>query len=55
VEQPELLERAVSWTKFPPAGMRGYGLTAVQVDYEPLSLPQIIEHINANSIGGAAD
>ena len=24
VEQPELLERAVSWTKFPPAGMRGY-------------------------------
>jgi 2-dehydro-3-deoxyglucarate aldolase/4-hydroxy-2-oxoheptanedioate aldolase len=50
VEQPELLERAVSWTKFPPAGMRGYGLTAVQVDYEPLSFPQIIEHINANSM-----
>jgi 2-keto-3-deoxy-L-rhamnonate aldolase RhmA len=50
VEQPELLERAVSWTKFPPAGMRGYGLTAVQVDYEPLSFPQIIEHMNANSM-----
>src|ERR1700682_2470522 len=47
VEQPELLERAVSWTKFPPAGMRGYGLTAVQVDYEPLTFPQIIEHMNA--------
>ena len=50
VEQPELLERAVSWTKFPPAGMRGYGLTAVQVGYEPLSFPQIIEHMNANSM-----
>src|SRR5580704_14588343 len=41
VESPELLERAVSWTKFPPRGVRGYGLTAVQVDYEPLSFSQI--------------
>src|SRR6266480_7601043 len=48
VESPELLERAVSWTKFPPAGIRGYGLTAMQVDYEPLSFKQIIEHMNAN-------
>ena len=30
--------------------MRGYGLTAVQVDYEPLSFSEIIEHINANSM-----
>src|SRR5579872_129743 len=29
VESPELLERAVSWTKFPPVGIRGYGLTGV--------------------------
>src|SRR6267142_6112997 len=29
VESPELLERAVSGTRFPPAGMRGDGLTAV--------------------------
>src|SRR6476661_6509150 len=34
VESVELLARAVSWTKFPPAGVRGYGLTAVQIDYE---------------------
>jgi 2-keto-3-deoxy-L-rhamnonate aldolase RhmA len=50
VESPELLERAVSWAKFPPLGVRGYGLTQVQVDYEPLSFPQIIEHVNANTL-----
>lgn len=50
VEQPELLERAVSWTKFPPAGVRGYGLTATQVDYERLTFSQIIEHMNANTM-----
>jgi 2-keto-3-deoxy-L-rhamnonate aldolase RhmA len=50
VESPELLEKAIRWTKFPPAGIRGYGLTAIQVDYEPLSFPQIIEHVNANTM-----
>ncbi len=50
VESPELLERAVSWTKFPPAGVRGYGLTAIQVDYEPLTFAQIIEHMNAHTM-----
>ena len=50
VESPEILERAVSWTKFPPMGVRGYGLTAVQVDYEPLTFAQIIEHMNANTM-----
>jgi 2-keto-3-deoxy-L-rhamnonate aldolase RhmA len=50
VESPELLERAVSWTKFPPAGMRGYGLASVQIDYETLSFPQIVEHMNANTM-----
>ena len=50
VESPELLEKAVSWTKFPPMGVRGYGLTAVQVDYEPVSFPEIIAHMNANTM-----
>src|SRR5262245_46780290 len=50
VESPELLERAVSWTRFPPAGIRGYGLTATQVDYEPLSFAEIIAHVNANTM-----
>jgi 2-dehydro-3-deoxyglucarate aldolase/4-hydroxy-2-oxoheptanedioate aldolase len=50
VESPELLERAISWTKFPPVGVRGYGLTAIQVDYESLTFSQIIEHVNANTM-----
>nr|MDQ2898801.1 aldolase/citrate lyase family protein [Acidobacteriota bacterium] len=50
VESPELLAQAVSWTKFPPLGMRGYGLTAAQIDYEPLSFNQVIEHVNANTM-----
>lgn len=50
VESPELLEKAISWTKFPPVGVRGYGLTAVQTEYEPLPFNQIIEHVNANTM-----
>jgi 2-keto-3-deoxy-L-rhamnonate aldolase RhmA len=50
VESPELLEKAVSWTKFPPAGIRGYGLGANQTDYEPLNFNQVIEHVNANTM-----
>lgn len=46
VESPELLARAVSWTRFPPAGVRGFGLTAVQVNYEKVTIPQIIDHMN---------
>ena len=50
VESPELLAKAVSWTKFPPMGIRGYGLSSVQVDYEPATFAQIIEHMNANTM-----
>jgi 2-dehydro-3-deoxyglucarate aldolase/4-hydroxy-2-oxoheptanedioate aldolase len=50
VESRELLERAVSWTKFPPVGIRGYGLTPAHVDYEKATIPQIIEHKNANTM-----
>lgn len=50
VESPELLEKAVSWTKFPPVGVRGYGLSGPQVDYEAASFPQIIQHMNANTM-----
>src|SRR5260370_7972228 len=50
VESPELLERAISWTKFPPAGVRGYGLGATQVDYEKVDIPQVIAHMNANTM-----
>jgi 2-dehydro-3-deoxyglucarate aldolase/4-hydroxy-2-oxoheptanedioate aldolase len=50
VESPELLERAVSWTKYPPLGVRGMGLTPLQVDFEPASIAQIMEHLNRESL-----
>jgi 2-dehydro-3-deoxyglucarate aldolase/4-hydroxy-2-oxoheptanedioate aldolase len=48
VESPELLERAVSWTKFPPAGLRGFGLNPTHVGYERVTIPQMIQHMNEN-------
>jgi 2-dehydro-3-deoxyglucarate aldolase/4-hydroxy-2-oxoheptanedioate aldolase len=30
--------------------VRGYGLTATQVEYQPLTFSQIIEHVNANTM-----
>ena len=48
VESPELLEKAVSCTCFPPMGTRGYGLAAPQLDYEPISIPDAIAHVNDN-------
>jgi len=50
VESPELLERAISWTRFPPLGVRGYGLSGVNLDYEAVAFPQVIEHMNANTM-----
>jgi 2-keto-3-deoxy-L-rhamnonate aldolase RhmA len=48
VESPELLERAVTWMKFPPQGARGFGLSRMAVDYAPMSMPQIMEYMNDN-------
>jgi 2-dehydro-3-deoxyglucarate aldolase/4-hydroxy-2-oxoheptanedioate aldolase len=48
VESPELLAKAVSWTRFPPMGIRGFGLSAPQLEYEPVSIPEAIAHINDN-------
>jgi len=50
VEDPELLAKAISWTRFPPLGIRGFGLTPSSIDYEKASIPQIIEHMNANTM-----
>jgi 2-keto-3-deoxy-L-rhamnonate aldolase RhmA len=50
VESPEILEKAISWTKFPPLGVRGFGLTGLQVDHEKVGIPEIIEHRNANTM-----
>jgi 2-keto-3-deoxy-L-rhamnonate aldolase RhmA len=50
VESVELLERAISWAKFPPMGVRGFGLTNQQANYEAVTMPQIMEHMNANTM-----
>lgn len=50
VESPELLAQAISWTKFPPLGVRGYGLTPVNYDYAAVSIPQAIEHYNQETL-----
>jgi len=48
VESPELLERAISWTRFPPLGIRGFGLTMPHLEYETVSMADAITHINEN-------
>ena len=50
VEDPALLERAISWTKFPPAGVRGYGITPTNIEYETATMPEIIEHVNRHTM-----
>jgi 2-keto-3-deoxy-L-rhamnonate aldolase RhmA len=50
IESPEVLARAASWTVFPPLGVRGYGFSQHNVDYEPLIIPQIIQHTNENTM-----
>jgi len=50
VESPEILEKAVSWTKFPTVGIRGCGLSSMHVNYEAMTIPQIIEYWNENSM-----
>ncbi|MBI5283095.1 MAG: aldolase [Candidatus Solibacter usitatus] len=50
VEDPRLLEQAVSWTKYPPVGIRGMGLTPLHVDFEPASIPQIMAHMNSQQM-----
>ncbi len=50
VESPDLLAKAISWIKFPPLGIRGYGLTPLQVEHAKATIPEVIEHVNANSM-----
>ncbi len=50
VESVELLQQAVRWTKFPPEGIRGFGLTPTHVNYERASIAEILAHVNANTL-----
>ena len=46
VASPELLEQAVSWTRYPPIGVRGYGLGGPHLSYEAVSMADAIAHQN---------
>jgi 4-hydroxy-2-oxoheptanedioate aldolase len=48
VESPELLAQAISWTRYPPMGVRGYGLSAAHLEFENVSMPDAIAHFNEN-------
>jgi 2-keto-3-deoxy-L-rhamnonate aldolase RhmA len=50
VEDPRILEEAVSWMRFPPVGKRGYGVNVTMIDYEGRSFAEIIEHQNRNTL-----
>jgi 2-dehydro-3-deoxyglucarate aldolase/4-hydroxy-2-oxoheptanedioate aldolase len=50
VEDPKVLEEAVSWMRFPPAGRRGYGVNPTMVGYEARSFAEIIAHQNLNTL-----
>jgi 2-dehydro-3-deoxyglucarate aldolase/4-hydroxy-2-oxoheptanedioate aldolase len=50
VEDPELLREAISWTRFPPLGKRGFGLGGPQLNYRRVSFPEVIRHANENTL-----
>src|SRR5258708_4448479 len=50
VESAELLTKAISWTRFPPQGVRGFGLQPTHLAYEIATMPEIIAHSNANTM-----
>ncbi|MGH9378802.1 MAG: HpcH/HpaI aldolase family protein [Terriglobia bacterium] len=50
VESRPQLEEAISWMRFPPLGKRGFGVMAPLLDYKESSAPEIIAHLNANTM-----
>jgi len=50
VEDPKVMERALAWMRFPPVGVRGYGVNPTMIGYEARGFPEIIEHLNRNTL-----
>jgi 2-keto-3-deoxy-L-rhamnonate aldolase RhmA len=48
VEDPNRLAEALTWMKYPPHGVRGYGILPQYVDYETQTMADVIEHMNSN-------
>ena len=50
VEDPRVLEKALTWVKYPPAGSRGFGILPSYINYEPRSMNEVIAHMNSNTM-----
>ena len=50
VESPQLLAEAVSWTRFPNEGVRGFGLGLTQLGYKPSSFAEAMQEANENTL-----
>jgi len=50
VDDPRLVEEAISWTRYPPVGVRGFGISGPQLDYRPQSMADIIDHLNRETM-----
>lgn len=44
------VREALSWTRFPPVGVRGYGLGAPHLEYEKVSFSEVIAHANEHTL-----
>ena len=50
VDSAEVLAKAISWTKFPPQGVRGCGFTPAIVNYAKASVTEITAHLNEQTL-----
>ena len=50
VEDPKVLEEALSWFRFPPMGKRGFGINPTLIEYEAHTMPDIIAHQNEETL-----
>jgi 2-dehydro-3-deoxyglucarate aldolase/4-hydroxy-2-oxoheptanedioate aldolase len=50
VDSPEVLAKAITWAKFPPQGVRGFGLTPPTVGYSAASFSEITAHLNRETL-----
>ena len=50
VEDAKVMEQALAWMRFPPVGVRGYGVNPTMVGYQARTFPEIIEHLNRNTL-----
>jgi len=50
VEDRETVEQIVQWVYYPPLGRRGYGAKPMVTGYRSPPMPQVMEHLNRNTL-----